>query len=40
MTVFTACMSEDEKKVKDITVKKIIEENEKAKNKNYIKKLM
>jgi len=31
MTVFTGCMSDDEKKAKDIAVKKIIEEDEKAK---------
>ena len=31
ITVFTGCMSEHEKKAKDITVKKIIEEDEKAK---------
>ena len=31
ITVFTGCMSEDEKKAKDIAVKKIIEEDEKAK---------
>ena len=31
ITVFTGCMSDDEKKAKDIAVKKIIEEDEKAK---------
>lgn len=31
ITVLTGCMSEDEKKAKDIAVKKIIEEDEKAK---------
>lgn len=31
MTVLTGCMSDDEKKAKDITVKKIIDEDEKAK---------
>ena len=31
ITVFTGCMSENEKKAKDITVKKIIEEDEQAK---------
>ena len=31
ITVLTGCMSDDEKKAKDIAVKKIIEEDEKAK---------
>ena len=31
ITVFTGCMSENEKKAKDNTVKKIIEEDEKDK---------